>query len=131
LAGNVGLPKELASFDEGSLFSEACGWGWPGDSGKEFHCAKGRERRSLDKEGVQKRTDMHIHIAIQYTAMADPKLPVSPIRHECPICHHPQTKIQRRVSDDKLGSTNYVCSRASECCLGINLTKVETWVTCK
>jgi hypothetical protein len=61
-------------------------------------------------------------------AMPDPKLPVRPL-HECPVCHHPQTKIQRRVGNEKLGATNYVCSRTGECSLGINLTKVEHWVS--
>jgi hypothetical protein len=60
--------------------------------------------------------------------MVDPKLPVRPILHVCPVCHHPQTKIQRKISDEKLGAINYICSRPSECCLGINLTNVGTWV---
>lgn len=58
----------------------------------------------------------------------DSKLPVRPILRECPVCHHPQTKIQRRIGTEKLGATNYVCARAGDCCLGINLTNVETWV---
>ena len=49
--------------------------------------------------------------------------------HQCPVCHQPQTKLQRRLSDTKNGSTIYVCPRAGECSVGINLTKVETWVS--
>lgn len=62
-----------------------------------------------------------------------PRMPISkpvarPVVHECPVCHRPQTKIQRRLDTEKLGSTNYVCAHAGECCLGVNLTKVTTWV---
>jgi hypothetical protein len=59
--------------------------------------------------------------------MTDQKLARPPV-HECPVCHFPQTKIQRRVGAAKHGSTNYVCSRAEDCVLGINLTQVDTWV---
>jgi hypothetical protein len=59
--------------------------------------------------------------------MADHKLSPRPVVHECPVCHFPQTKIQRRLSDDKHGATNYVCSR-TECAIGIDLAKVDTWV---
>ena len=59
--------------------------------------------------------------------MADHKLPPRPVVHHCPVCNFPQTKIQRRLSDDKLGATNYVCSRV-ECPVGINLANVGTWV---
>jgi hypothetical protein len=55
------------------------------------------------------------------------KVPASPIVHQCPVCHHPQTKIQRKLNDTQLGATNYVCTRM-ECVLGINLAKVDTWV---
>ncbi len=47
---------------------------------------------------------------------------------ECPICHHPQTKIQRRLNGTPAGSTAYVCARARECTIGMDLTKLETWV---
>jgi ssDNA-binding Zn-finger/Zn-ribbon topoisomerase 1 len=57
-----------------------------------------------------------------------PRLPDRPALHECPVCHHPQTKIQRKIGPEKLGPVNYVCSR-TECCLGFNLTKVDTWVS--
>jgi hypothetical protein len=56
------------------------------------------------------------------------KLPLRPVRRECPVCHQPQTKIQRRLGTEKLGPPSYVCARSAECCLGINLTKVDTWV---
>jgi len=50
----------------------------------------------------------------------------SPV-HLCPVCHHTQTKIQRKLTNDKHGSTTYVCSR-TECALGIDLKKVDTWI---
>jgi hypothetical protein len=53
----------------------------------------------------------------------------APSLHHCPVCHHPQTKIQRRLGGVTRGSTIYVCARAGECSVGINLTKVETWVS--
>jgi hypothetical protein len=59
--------------------------------------------------------------------MRDHKLPPPRVVHECPVCHFPQTKIQRKLSDDKHGATNYVCARV-ECAVGINLAKVDTWV---
>jgi hypothetical protein len=48
------------------------------------------------------------------------------VRH-CPVCQHPQTKIQRRLGSETHGSVNYVCARASECPVGIDLAKVDTW----
>jgi hypothetical protein len=60
--------------------------------------------------------------------MADNKPPPRPIAHQCPICQFPQTKIQRILGDGKYGSTNYVCARG-ECAIGIDLSKLETWVT--
>ena len=51
-----------------------------------------------------------------------------PAVHHCPVCHHPQTKIQRRLSGTTNGSTIYVCARNGECSIGINLSKVDTWV---
>jgi ssDNA-binding Zn-finger/Zn-ribbon topoisomerase 1 len=60
--------------------------------------------------------------------MIDKKLVARPPVHDCPVCHHPQTKIQRRLGDDKHGATNYVCARSGECPLGINLKQVDTWV---
>jgi hypothetical protein len=48
--------------------------------------------------------------------------------HQCPVCHYPQTKIQRLLADDtRGGSTNYVCTRAGECSIGLDLGKVSTW----
>jgi hypothetical protein len=63
--------------------------------------------------------------------MTQPKRPdtIPPV-HQCPACHRPQTKIRRRLSDGTLGSTTaYVCTHVSDCSVGINLTKVETWGT--
>lgn len=61
--------------------------------------------------------------------MSEQKLPPRPVAvaHQCPVCHLPQTKIRRILGEAKYGSTNYVCSRA-ECALGIDLTKLETWI---
>jgi hypothetical protein len=61
--------------------------------------------------------------------MFQPKRTDRPVSlHHCPVCQHPQTKIQRLLGDSARGSTNYVCARASECSLGIDLAKVTTWV---
>lgn len=59
--------------------------------------------------------------------MPDHKLSAPAAVHQCPVCHHPQTKIRRKLSDEKQGATNYVCTRV-ECVIGINLSKVDTWV---
>lgn len=48
--------------------------------------------------------------------------------HQCPVCHHPQTKLKRRLGETTHGSTIYVCARSGDCSIGVNLTKVETWV---
>ncbi len=59
--------------------------------------------------------------------MTSPKSSTArPVLHQCPVCHQPQTKIQRKLSEDRHGSTNFVCTR-SECSIGINLARVETW----
>jgi len=47
---------------------------------------------------------------------------------ECPVCHHPKTKVQRQLTATTNGTTMYVCTRAGECSVGMNLTKMETWV---
>jgi hypothetical protein len=60
-------------------------------------------------------------------AMSDKKLGTRPIAHHCPACQFPQTKIQRVLGEGKYGSTNYVCSRI-ECVIGIDLSKLPTWV---
>ena len=59
--------------------------------------------------------------------MANFKQPPPPATHRCPVCQIPQTKIQRILGDGKYGSTSYVCSR-SECAVGLDLSKIETWV---
>jgi hypothetical protein len=48
--------------------------------------------------------------------------------HNCPVCHRPQTRIQRRLTPTTGGSIIYVCIRAKECSVGIDLSKVDTWV---
>jgi hypothetical protein len=58
--------------------------------------------------------------------MAIPKPAPVPVLHQCPVCQHPQTKIQRKLENAQSGSTNYVCARP-ECVLGIDLTRVPTW----
>ena len=61
--------------------------------------------------------------------MVQPKRTAAPVSlHHCPVCQHPQTKIQRLLGDSARGSTNYVCARPSECSLGIDLAKVTTSV---
>ncbi len=57
------------------------------------------------------------------TSNKNPALP-----HQCPVCHRPQTRLQRRLSETKNGSTIYVCPRVGECSVGVNLAKLETWV---
>ena len=52
----------------------------------------------------------------------------APSVHDCPVCHRPQTKIQRRVGSATGGSTIYVCARAGECIVGVNLSKIDNWV---
>jgi hypothetical protein len=47
---------------------------------------------------------------------------------QCPVCHHPQTKVQRRLNATMKGATMYVCARAGECSVGMNLHKMDTWV---
>jgi hypothetical protein len=59
--------------------------------------------------------------------MSGQKLPPRPTVHECPVCHCPQTKIQRVLSEGKYGSISYVCSRV-ECAVGLDLSKLQTWV---
>ena len=52
----------------------------------------------------------------------------SPAPPQCPVCHQPQTKLQRRLSETKNGSTIYVCPRTGECSVGVDLSKLDTWV---
>ena len=58
--------------------------------------------------------------------MANSKSSPAPLPHHCPVCQHPQTKIQRKLSEDRHGSTNFVCTR-TDCPVGINLAQVDTW----
>ncbi len=48
--------------------------------------------------------------------------------HHCPVCHQRQTKLQRRLSETKNGSAIYVCPRTGECSVGVDLSKMDTWV---
>jgi len=59
--------------------------------------------------------------------MWNPKLSARPSVHECPSCHQPQTKIQRKIGENPVGAVCFVCARP-DCSLGLNLTKVDTWV---
>ena len=56
-----------------------------------------------------------------------PKVPGPVAVHQCPSCRQPQTKIKRVLGDGRFGSSNFVCSRM-DCVLGIDLSKLETWV---
>jgi hypothetical protein len=59
--------------------------------------------------------------------MADSKSsPARPLPHQCPVCQHPQTKIRRKLDEERHGSTSFVCTRA-DCPVGINLAQVATW----
>jgi hypothetical protein len=88
-----------------------------------------RLRRRVERRTARRWTLHAVRIIQEVTGMPVPKLPAAPIVHQCPVCHFPQTKIARKLSDTQHGATNYVCSRAGECVLGINLAKVDTWVT--
>ena len=59
--------------------------------------------------------------------VATQKVPPLLAAHHCPSCHQLQTKIKRVLGDGKFGSRNFVCSRI-ECALGIDVSKLETWV---
>jgi len=48
--------------------------------------------------------------------------------HQCPVCHQPQTKLQRRLSETNNGSTMYACPRTGQWSVGVDLTKLETRV---
>jgi hypothetical protein len=60
--------------------------------------------------------------------MSDRNSAMPPPLRRCPVCHHPQTKVQRKLHDGKYGAPNYVCSRVNTCVLGIDLSKVDNWV---
>lgn len=51
-----------------------------------------------------------------------------PAVHICPVCGRPQAKIQRLIGAVTRGSTVYVCARAGECSVGVNLSKIANWV---
>lgn len=50
------------------------------------------------------------------------------LRPECPVCHHPLTRVQRRLTETMNGSTSYICTRVGQCSVGMNLNKMDTWV---
>jgi hypothetical protein len=61
--------------------------------------------------------------------MISAKRPEPPLAaHQCPACHHPQMKLQRRLGGTTNGSTIYVCPRWADCSIGVNVTKIDTWV---
>ena len=60
--------------------------------------------------------------------MTEPKRAAPALVHQCPVCQFPQTKIQRKLDDERRGATSYVCARTGECAIAINLSKLETWV---
>jgi hypothetical protein len=60
--------------------------------------------------------------------MPSPRKEPVPVVHVCPACGRPQTKIQRLVGTVTRGSTIYVCARAGECSVGVNLSKIANWV---
>ena len=51
-----------------------------------------------------------------------------PYPPQCPVCHQPQTKLQRRLTDTTNGSTMFVCTRVGQCSIAMNLDKMDTWV---
>jgi hypothetical protein len=57
-----------------------------------------------------------------------PAPPLRPDLHACPVCHFPQTKIRRKLDNERSGATNYVCARAGDCVLGFDLARVDTWI---
>jgi hypothetical protein len=60
--------------------------------------------------------------------MQTPRKESAPTVHVCPVCGHPQTKIQRLIGAATRGSTIYVCARAAECSVGVSLGKIANWV---
>ena len=52
----------------------------------------------------------------------------SHLHPECPVCRHPQTKVQRRLTATKNGSTIYLCTRVGQCSVAMNLNKMDTWI---
>lgn len=52
----------------------------------------------------------------------------APSLHVCPVCHRPQTKIQRLIGSATRGATVYVCARPGDCIVGVTLNKIDNWV---
>ena len=60
--------------------------------------------------------------------MQQPRKDSAPTAHTCPVCGHPQTKIQRVVGLGARGSTTFICARAGDCSVGVSLSKITNWV---
>jgi hypothetical protein len=67
-------------------------------------------------------------VGCSVASMANTIPPVRANLPLCPMCHQPQVKIQRRLDGERLGTTNYVCSRTGHCGLAFDLKNVDTWV---
>jgi hypothetical protein len=52
----------------------------------------------------------------------------APSLHVCPVCHQPQTKIQRLIGSTTRGCTVYVCARVGECIVAVTLNKIDNWI---
>jgi hypothetical protein len=86
-------------------------------------------RRGVERQTPRDKSVPNLRLIQETTPMSDQKPPRHPVVvHICPVCHSPQTRIQRKLNGEPHGATNYVCSRAGECVLGIDLAKVDTWV---
>jgi len=60
--------------------------------------------------------------------MQPPRKSPVPTLHVCPVCGHPQTKIQRVLGSVTRGSTTFICARAGDCSVGVSLSKIANWV---
>jgi len=60
--------------------------------------------------------------------MKPPRKDPVPALHVCPVCGHPQTKIQRVIGSVSRGSTTFICARADQCSVGVSLSKITNWV---
>jgi hypothetical protein len=86
-------------------------------------------RRGVERQASGDKSVHSFRLIQETTSMSGPKPTRHPVvLHICPVCHSPQTRIQRKLNGEPHGATNYVCSRAGECVLGIDLAKVDTWV---
>jgi hypothetical protein len=60
--------------------------------------------------------------------MQPPRKNPTPVLHLCPVCGHPQAKIQRVVGSVTRGSITFICARAGECTVGVSLGKIANWI---